>query len=95
MSLAGWWRSWWGDDVTAVISESEAIECARRHAQANHLGFGEPVHVQIEKRWIDERDPAKGRRVVYVLALGSNRPMPFVDVDGTNGAVLAWRTLSR
>jgi hypothetical protein len=75
--------------------EAEAIERVRQYAEANGRGFYEPVSVRLERRPLEPRKPKAGFRFVYVMALGTCRPMPFVEVDASDGKVLAWRSLPR
>ena len=95
MSLAGWWRNWWDADVAGVLSKAEAVERVRRYAEMNNIGVDEPIDGHIETHWIDGRDPSKGKRRVYVMGLGDHRPMTVVEVDATDGTVIAWRTFPR
>ena len=89
MSLKTWLRSWWHEDVQPLISEAEAIESAKRHAEENHLSFRQPVYVRVERQWINASNEEEGRRAVYILGLGGRRPMLTVEVDAADGTILA------
>ena len=93
-----WWRGWIGEDwpePPAILTEAEATERVRAYAEANGYTFHEPIEVRRERRPVDAGDAKSGQRFVYVMALGTNIPMPFVEVDATDGTVIAWRSLSR
>jgi hypothetical protein len=96
LKLGELWRRWQTrDHPEHMLSEAEAIECVRQYAEANGRDFREPLDVRLERRLLEPGNRKAGFRVVYVMALGTWRPMPFVEVDASDGKVLAWRSLSR
>lgn len=78
-----------------MLTESEAIERVRQYAEANGRDFREPVSIRQEWRALEPGNRKAGFRLVYVMALGTVIPVPFVEVDAVDGTVLAWRSLSR
>lgn len=98
MSLADWWRGWLGEDdpePPAILTKAQAVERVRVYAETNGLRFGEPTNIELKKQLRNRKEPQAGHRYVYTMALRTSRPMPFVDVDASDGTVLAWRTLPR
>ena len=76
-----------------MLTEAEAVERARSYAQANGLHFPEPIEIRVKAQ-----AAANGQtevRHVYSITLGSNIPMPVVEVDGHTGMVLRWHVPSR
>ena len=98
MSFADWWRGWLGEGrpkPPAILTEAEATERVRTYASANGHHLEEPAGIQLKRQLRNPESPQAGYRYVYVLALGTKRPVPFVDVDASDGTVLAWRSLPR
>ncbi|WP_158823690.1 hypothetical protein [Granulicella sp. S156] len=96
MKLGELWRRWQTrDHPEHMLTEAEAIERVRQYAEANGRGFREPVSIRLEWRALEPGNRKAGFRLVYVIALGTLRPVPFVEVDVIDGKVLAWRSLSR
>lgn len=91
MSLKTWLRSWWGEDMTPAISQEEAIARARRYAEEHGHPFYPPRNVHLERWPVDTGNANVGPRLVWSMALGTRRPMPFVEVDAVDGSVVAWR----
>ena len=98
MSLRSWWQSWLGEDrpvPPAILTEAEAIERVRAYAAEHGYQFKQPMNLKLKRQLRDHQHPENGSRYVYLMALGTDRPMPFVEVDATDGTVLAWRSLPR
>ena len=78
-----------------MLTEAEAVERVQQYAEANGRGFREPVDIRLEWRALEPGNRKAGFRLVYVIALGTVIPVPFVEVDVIDGKVLAWRSLPR
>jgi hypothetical protein len=90
------WRRWQTRDYPEhMLTKAEAIECVRLYAESNGRRFLEPSDICIERRLTNREDRTAGFRHVFVIALGTSRPVPYVEVDAVSGKVLAWRSLSR
>jgi hypothetical protein len=88
------WRRWQtSDHPEHMLTEAEAIERVRQYAEANRRRFHEPISIHLARRPLEPGKPKAGFRFVYVMALGTYRPIPFVEVDASDGKVLAWRSL--
>jgi hypothetical protein len=96
LKLGELWRRWQTRDYPEhMLTEAEAIERVRQYAEANGRRFHEPISVHLERRVLEPGNRKAGFRIVYVMALGTYRPVPFVEVDASDGKVLAWRSLPR
>lgn len=60
-----------------MLTEAEAIECARLYAEQHGDTFRTPVSVALQRQLCDPRNQAAGHQHVYVLALGTRRPIPL------------------
>jgi hypothetical protein len=96
LKLGELWRRWQTRDYPEhMLTKAEAIERVRQYAEANGRMFLEPSDVCIERRLINREDRKAGFRHVFVIALGTSIPVPYVEVDAVSGEILAWRSLSR
>jgi hypothetical protein len=98
MSLTQWFRDFVGEERPSppeILSAAEAVERAREYALTNGHPFRPPADVTLKRLQLKVESNATGRRWVYTFALGTSRPVPFVDVDAQTGEVLAWRSLPR
>jgi hypothetical protein len=91
VSLGTWLKGWWGEDMVPAISREEAVERVRQFAELHGLRFDRPGNVHLIRQPTDTSNPEAGLRLVWTMALGTRRPMPFVEVDATDGTVVAWR----
>ena len=62
-----------------------------QYASAHGEVFGTPRGVHIEQRSVNTTNPGAGKRTVYIMALGTTKPISFVEADAVRGAVVAWR----
>ncbi len=91
MKLAELWRSWQTRGYPEhMLTKAEAIERVRQYAEANGRDFRDPFSVHIERRMLDPENRKAGFRFVYALWLGTDIPMPIVEVDAITGEVLRW-----
>jgi hypothetical protein len=96
LKLGELWRRWQTRNYPEpMLTEAEAIERVRQYAEANGCDFGEPLSVRLEWRALEPGNWKAGSHLVYVIPLGTSIPIPFVEVDASDGKVLAWRSLSR
>jgi hypothetical protein len=80
-----------------VFSREEAIVRVRQYAEANGWSAQDPFDVRL--RFVQATEKTKEGssvgRFVYSIKIGSSRPGTVVEVDATDGTVLAWRTFPR
>ena len=100
MGMLQQWRRLWNTGWAPpgdLISEAKAIELVRQYASAHGHLFGTSRGVHLEQRPLDRSNPRAGKRTFYVLALGTTKPIPFVEVDAidNDNTVVAWRQGSR
>jgi hypothetical protein len=96
LKLGELWRRWQTrNHPEHMLTAAEAIECVRQYAEANGRDFREPLDVRLEWRALEPGNRKAGSHLVYVIPLGTSIPIPFVEVDASDGKVIAWRSLSR
>lgn len=79
----------------AILTKEQAVERVKAYAAANGLAYRDALDIHLHRQPRDQSDRKAGYRYVYTMALGTSRPVPFVDVDAADGAVLAWRSPAR
>jgi hypothetical protein len=96
LKLGEMWRRWQMRDCPEhMLTKAEAIEHVRQYAEANGRRSDEPVSIHVERRALDPTNRKAGFRLVYVMALGTYRPVPFVEVDAVDGKVRSAPASSR
>ena len=91
MSLKTRFQSLMGEDIVPVLSREEAIERAAQYAEANGHRFSRACNVHMAWHVAKPLVSADRKRLVWSMALGTSRPIAFVDVDATDGTIVAWR----
>lgn len=95
--MAIWpWKKTEKNPEEHLISQEQASELVRADAAAYGESLSEPLYFAKEYRQIKLNGSAEPvKRPVYVIRVGSTRPLRFVDMDAIDGTILAWRTLPR
>jgi hypothetical protein len=98
MGLKAWLRDLLGESrpkPPEILSEREVIERVREYAATRGYESDQPTVISLERHAVDPANEEAGRRWVYIVAVGENRPVPFADVDAKDGSLIAWRSLPR